>query len=242
MKFYDLHLHVPVNDFGLAERMIKKAKWLGYTGIGVPLPPSVSDATLSQLRRLCSNCDVDMATRIDLSPRNPDELLSQLRKYRRRFEIVAVSCRHNPVARQAAKDRRVDLLSFPAEGSRNRCHFDAASAELSKSGLASLEIDMSQLLLATSYDRIHLLANLRKETKTATKFSVPFIFSSGARTESLMHKPQDLAALAYLFDVSSESAIRAVSENPSSIVRRNRAKLLPSFVAPGIRIVKQGDC
>jgi len=242
VKFYDLHLHVPVNDFGLAERMIKKAKWLGYTGIGVPLPPSVSDATLSQLRRLCSNCDVDMATRIDLSPRNPDELLSQLRKYRRRFEIVAVSCRHNPVARQAAKDRRVDLLSFPAEAFRNRCYFDAASAKLSKSGLASLEVDVCQLILATSYDRIHLLAILRRETKMATKFSVPIILSSGAKTENLMHKSQDLAAIAYLFDMPSDYAIRAVSESPSSILGRNRAKLLPSFVAPGIRIIKQGDC
>jgi RNase P/RNase MRP subunit p30 len=241
-KFYDLHLQVPLNNFGLAERMIKKAKWLGYTGIGVPLPPNTSDATLSTLKGLCTDSGIDLVTRTDLSPRNPGELLSQLRRNRRRLEIIAVSCQHKPIARQAAKDRRVDLLSFPAANFRNRCYFDDADAELANSGLASLEIDMSSLLSATSFERIHLLAHLRRETKTSTKFSVPIVLSSGATAESLMRKPQDLAALAYLFDMPSGSATRAVSENPASIVRRNRAKLLPNFVAPGIRVVKQGDC
>jgi RNase P/RNase MRP subunit p30 len=59
----------------------------------------------------------------------------------------------------------------------------------------------------------------------------------------LMRKPKELAALAFLFNLDETSAIKAVSENPLSIVKRNREKLSPEFVAPGVRIVRRGkDC
>lgn len=241
-KFYDLHLQAPLSDFGLVERMITKAASLGYSGVGVPLPSNVSDVTVSRLQQLCFGSRIDLIKRIDLVPKSVNDLLSLLRRYRRRFELIAVSCTCKTVARQAAKDRRVDLISFPALDFRNR-YFDDAEAELASSALASLEIDMSILLSATSFERIHLLANIRRETQVATRFSVPITISSGAKTESLMRKPQDFAALAYLFDMPLRDALKAVSENPVSIVTRNRTKLLSSFVAPGIRIINRGkDC
>jgi RNase P/RNase MRP subunit p30 len=241
-KFYDLHLQVPLSDFELVECMIQKAAWLGYAGVGIPLPHNISDVAVSKLRQLCMDSGIDLVTRFDLAPKNADELLFQLRRNRRRFEIVAVSCSSKAVARQAAKDRRVDLLLFPSLDFRNR-YFDDAEAELAASALTSLEINMSILLSATSYERINLLTNLRRETTIAKKFSVPVVVSSGAKTESLIHKPQDFAALAYLFDMPLASALKTVSENPLSIIIRNRTKLLSSFVAPGIRIVKRGkDC
>jgi RNase P/RNase MRP subunit p30 len=241
-KFYDLHLQLPLSDFELVERMIKKASWLGYSGVGVPLPYNVSDVTVSKLRQLCTDSGIDLVTRIDLVPKSVNELLSQLRRHRRRFEVISVSCLYKTVARQAAKDRRVDLISFPALDFRDR-YFDNAEAELAASALASLEIDISTLLSASSFERIHLLAHQRRETTIARKFLVPVVISSGAKDEISMRKPQDFAALAYLFDVPSAVALKSVSENPLSIVTRNRVKLLSSFVAPGIRVVKRGkDC
>jgi RNase P/RNase MRP subunit p30 len=222
--------------------MIAKAVWLGYSGIGIPLPYSVSNVTISRLRQMCIDSSIDLVTRIDLIPKSINELLSQLRRCRRRFEIIGVSCLHKAVARQAAKDRRVDLLSFSELNFRNR-YFDDAEAELAAGALASIEIDMSMLLSANRFERVHLLAQLRRETIIASKFSVPIVLSSGAKTESLMRKPRDFAAIAYLLDMPLTSALRAISESPLCIVTRNRTKLHSSFVAPGIRIVKRGrDC
>jgi RNase P/RNase MRP subunit p30 len=69
------------------------------------------------------------------------------------------------------------------------------------------------------------------------------VLSSGASNEILLRKPVEMAALASLFDLSKESALEAVSKNPVAIVKRNREKLSPQFVAPGIRVVRKGkDC
>ena len=59
------------------------------------------------------NRGLDLASRVDLRPRSQNELVGLLRRLRRRFEIICVLCESKEVARQAAKDRRVDLLNFP---------------------------------------------------------------------------------------------------------------------------------
>jgi RNase P/RNase MRP subunit p30 len=239
-KFYDLHLSVPLDDSESTEKMVRKAKTLGYAGLGISFSPSVPGETLSKLRQLCKDVGIDLVTRVDLKPKSSKELLLQLRRYRRRFEIISIACWHKPVARQAAKDRRVDLISFSSLDFRRR-FFDSAEAELSANALAALEIDMSPLLLTTSYERIRLLSYLQRETALARKFSIPVVLSSGASNEFFMRGPRDLAALACLFDVRSDVALKYLSENPLKIVTRNRTKLSSSYIAPGLRVIGMSE-
>ena len=72
---------------------------------------------------------------------------------------------------------------------------------------------------------------------------MPIVVSSGAGAEMLLRKPREMAALAFLFGLDEDSALDAVSQNLAAIVKRNREKLGSGFVAPGIRVVKEGkDC
>jgi len=240
-SFGDLHLRPSLRDTEQVKRMVTKSAELGFRLVGVALPSNVSFEVIEHLRRICSEAEVDFATRVDLAPKTPHELLGCLRRFRRRFELVSVFCASKPVARQAAKDRRVDLLSFSASEPRKR-FFDSAEAELASGTFASLEVDMAPLLLLDCFQRIRLLSCLRREVAIAERFNVPVTISGGATTEHLLRKPNDFVALASLFDMTSERALEALSEVPIAIVRRNREKLSPDFVAPGIRVVRRRDC
>jgi RNase P/RNase MRP subunit p30 len=239
--YTDLHLCADLNNLGKASGLAEKASLLGYGAIAIPLQRPI-DMRMQDMRNICRDLGVDLFSRVDFRPRNPDELLRDLRKYRRQFEIVAVLCDSKPVARQAAKDRRVDLLNFPQIDYRKR-FFDSAEAELASQGLACLEIDARPLLMLEGADRVRLLSSLRREAATAADFHVPIVVSSGVSDVMLIRKPMELAALSSLFGLPSTLAADAVSANPSAIVRRNREKLSPKFVAPGIRLVRKGkDC
>jgi RNase P/RNase MRP subunit p30 len=235
-QFADLHLRVPFDDQTKAESMIRKASELGYNLVAIPYSPQASREQISQLKHICNDAKVDFAARVNFSPRNPNELLHSLRRFRRKFEIVAVRCHTKDVARQAAKDRRVDLLQFSVTNLRQR-FFDQAEAELASQALSSLEIELAPLLQLTTSSRIRLLSRLRREVETAERFRVPITLSSGATDEQLMRGPHDYAALATLFDLPMSSALRALSENPWVTVARNREKLSADYVAPGIRVV-----
>lgn len=236
--FVDLRLRPSINDPDQVERMVRKSSELGYGLVGIPLPPNVTRDKVDQLQRICSDAKIDFVTRVDFTPKTPGELLRDLRRFRRRFEIVSVTCTSKGVARQAAKDRRVDLLLFPAIDLRKR-FFDHAEAELASKALSCLEIEMAPLLSLSSFSRIRLLSRLRREVAIAKRFNVPVIISSGATNEYFMRRPHDYAALATLFDMPTPCALRALSEDPLAIVERNREKLSPDYVAPGIRVVRR---
>ncbi len=241
-EFVDLHLRVNGKDPTATMKTLSKAASLGYRLISIPSQPEIGLEETVKLRNASKDLGLDFASRIDLRPRSQNELLSQLRRFRRKFEVVCVLCENKEVARQAAKDRRVDLLSFP-QLDYHRRFFDRAEAELASNSLATLEIDMKPLLILDGASRVRFLSSLRRETTVARDFHMPIIVSSGVSELMLLRKPREMAALAQLFGLEGDLALDAVSQNPAAIVKRNRAKLSSSFVAPGIRVVKEGrDC
>ncbi len=240
--FTDLNLNLPPRDTSTARRVIAEAAELGYDLVAVPLTPEAPENEIAALREVCSEFKVDFASRVNLVAKNRDRLMYSLRKLRRRFEVVCVVSENKEVARQAAKDRRVDLLSFPTADFRGR-FFDWAEAELASSSLAALELDVKPLLTLEGSARVRLLSNMRREVSIAKQYHVPVVVSSGVETEMLLRKPREMAAFISLLGFDETSALDAVSTNPAAIVSRNREKLSQGFVAPGIHVVKEGrDC
>jgi RNase P/RNase MRP subunit p30 len=240
-KFVDLHLKPSLENFEQVKSMIAKSAQLGFEMVGLSFPPEINDDELKRVRKICQDADVELVTRVDLTPRSRRKLLTDLRRLRRRFEIVNVLCASKVVARQAAKDRRVDLLSFPAPR-HPKVLFDRAEAELASSSLACLEINMQPLLSLRGFERIRLLSVLRREVAVANRLKVPIVLSSGAAHPRFLRKPQDLASLGMLFGLDLPLALDALSDAPLRIVERNRQKLSSDYVASGVRVVRRRDC
>ena len=240
--FVDLHLLLNVKDRAGTSHVLGEAAALGYGLVGVSLESETRVAEVEKLRGVCAEIGVDFVSRVDLLPRGPSDLMRQLRRLRRKFEVVCVACENKAVARQAAKDRRVDLLRFPFIDFRRR-FFDRAEAELACSGLAALEIDVKPLLVLEGPARVRLLSCLHREVAIAKSFGVPIVISSGVSRGLLLRKPREMAALGFLFGLDEVSGVNAVSRNPVALVERNREKLSEEFVAPGVKIVEEGsDC
>jgi len=236
-RFVDLHLCTPIDNVTQVEKIVNLSAELGYRTVGIPFSPNVSQEKIRQIEDICSNAKVEFVKRVDLMPKTSNELLSNLRQLRRKFEIISVACTSKNVARQAAKDRRVDLLS-PCLAFPCKRFFDYAEAELASKKSVAFEIDMALILSSYGFSRIRLLSSLRKEVAIARKFDIPITISSGTSNENLLRSPHDYVALASLFDLPASYAFRALSEYPLSMIEKNKMKLSPDYVAPGVRIVE----
>ena len=237
--FADLHLRINPKDQQTAERLIRKAAQMGYHYISIPFTQGIQEKELTALKAICTQAGLDFVLRADFKPRTQEDLMHFLRKFRRKFELICIICDSKEIARQAAKDRRVDLLNFPSLDYRKR-FFDRAEAELACNSLAAIEVDIKPLIVIEGPPRVRLLSTLRREMAIALEFHVPVVISSGVDVEALMRKPRDLASLGYLFGLNEAHALDAVSTNASKIVLRNREKLSSRFVAPGITIIREG--
>jgi RNase P/RNase MRP subunit p30 len=236
----DLHLNLTLEKKMKAEQMIKQASELGYKSIGVPIHPRASSGQRDWLKKICVNFDLDLITRVDLIPKSPKNLLEDLRRLRRKFELIAVNCWNKPIARQAAKDHRVDLLVFLSTEPKKR-FFDIAEARLAFQGLAALEVGIAPLLRYSGFHRVRLLSCLRREIAIAKKLKIPIVVCSDANNSYEMRGPHELACLTTLFDMEGDMAKKAITNVPMEIVRRNRKKLDPDYVAGDIHIIKRGE-
>ena len=236
----DLHLRTNPQDLQTTQRLIERAACFGYHAISIPLSAQFEDNQLTLLRTACNQAGIDFISRVDFKPRNTEDLMRFLRKNRRRLEIICIVCDDKEIARQAAKDRRVDLLNFPSLDYHKR-FFDRAEAELASAGLTALEVDIRPLLVLEGPSRVRLLSNLRREVALAQEFHVPVIVSSGVSEPHLMRMPKDLASLCYLFGLNQPSAIDALSKTPNALIERNREKLCSKFVAPGITLIRGAE-
>jgi ribonuclease P/MRP protein subunit RPP1 len=239
--FCDLHLRAKTKDPIFKQLIIKNAA-LGFHTIAAPFQSDFLWEDFEVFKKLCQSNELDPVLRVDLRPRTPNELIQQIRRVRRKFEVVCVLCDCKEVSRQAAKDHRVDLLNFPALDFRKR-FFDRSEAELACNSLAALEIDMKPLIVLEGPAKIRFLSSVRREVAIAQEFKVPIVLSSGVSELMLLRNPKGLAALAFILGFDECCALDAVSDTPSGIVKRNRLKLDSKFVAPGIRVIKEGkDC
>lgn len=238
--FVDLHLRIFQKDPKTLQHTIQRAANFGYNYISASFSSEPSSDEIENLRAVCKSVGVEPVLRLDLRPRNENELMHNLRRFRRKFDVVCVFCDSKVISRQAAKDHRVDLLNFPNFDYRKR-FFDRSEAELASNGLAALEIDVRPLLVLEGSMRTRFLSCLRREVVIARAFDVPLIVSSGVSEECFMRRPRELASLAHLFGLAVCEAVDAVSVNPLAIVLRNREKLCDDFIAPGVRLVREGD-
>lgn len=237
-RFADLHLQPDFRKEQL-DRLIQTASDLSFKLVGISLSPKGMQESMDLLHIICEAYGIDFAARIDLAPQSSNDLLKSLRRFRRRFEVVAVRCFSKGLARQAAKDHRVDILVFPSTDPRKR-FFDNAEAKLASQTTAALEINITVLLKQAGFYRTRLLSCLRKEVALADKFDIPVVLSSSAVDPVDLRGPADLASLATLFGMDHASALDAVSTVPWGVVETNRKKLDSSYVAKGVRMLRSG--
>ena len=219
-KYADLHIRSEA-----PEEMLEKAGMLGFSMVGVCGEQVSGDNS------------VDVVSRVNIDPRNLNDLSNQLKKLRRRYVILSVECRSVKIARQAAKDHRVDILRFPLDRERRRkVWFDRHEANMASDSNAVYEICLSDILGRSPGFLSGMLTTWRRELENAFKQDIPVIVSSGAESVHELRGPLALASLLELVDVNEEQALDMVSATPQNIVERNRSKLDPGFVIPGVRV------
>ena len=221
-RFVDLQI---LPGPGKTAEMLSHANHLGYSAVGCG-----GDTP--------SNAPIDVISRLNIAPMSQQDLQRMLKGNRRKHEVISVLCLSKGVARQAAKDPRVDLLRFPRDTSRRRTVWlDRQQASLAGESGCHYEVVASDLLIQDPEKLGYVIKQLRKEVLNARRSDVPVVLSSGANSVHGMRDPKSLAALMSLVGLGEEESLDLVSVNPSALVERNRDKLSASYVSPGVRVM-----
>ncbi|TRO51953.1 hypothetical protein E2P71_08385 [Candidatus Bathyarchaeota archaeon] len=207
------------------DELVSIGKSLGYSAVGLSKKATVDG--------------VDIVKRLDLDPKNPNELIKSLRSSRWNNEIIAVNCRTKTVARQAGKDNRVDLITYPLSDKWKQNFLDPQQANLMRDSNCGYLIDLSLLLIDDRYVLGKRIELLKRNTTNALKKDIPVVASSFATDKWGIRDPNGLASLLSLLDIEEELALDTVSRFPDEIITRNRDKLKDTYVLPGVWVIEE---
>ena len=232
-RFVDLQVRWPgsLEEAGLLASHLRK---LGFKTVALTVSRLEEAEGRQTVRGVFEEKGVEALSRLNLKPETSRQLLEALRAYRRSFEIVSVVCLSKQVARQAAKDHRVDTLLFPGRAVRL---LDEAEVELARSSGVAFEFSLS-MLLKLEGKLPGYLAEAGRNVRRALKKGVPLVFSSGASDVYGLRAPRDLAAtVEIMLGLPPGFGLLTVSRFPLEIVERNKVKLSRTFIEPGVRLV-----
>ena len=231
MRAYaDLHLCPSLEDLANARSMASLLAELRVRAVGLVVPPERL-SPLPTIAELFKGSGFDVARRLNLRPKSREELLRSLRRFRSKYEIIAVECGMLSVSRVAVRDGRVDIVYFPKLERGNPFRGTLAST-----CRAALEISLSELTSGPGFGA--RLRSLRREIQIAAKASTTVIGSSKASSPYELRSPRDMAAILHLMGLPLESALRAVSETPVDIVKKNRLRIQEPELDEGVTIVR----
>jgi RNase P/RNase MRP subunit p30 len=201
--------------------MVEATKELGYSLVGV-----------------AGKTELDVVKRLDIDPKNQNQLNQSLRSNRRRTEVITVNCRNKSVARKAGQDRRVDLVTYPVSDKWKRNYLDRQQAGLMRDSGAGYLVDASKLLVTDAYILRKNIEYLKRNLEIAVKRDIPVVASSFAAMPLELREPYGLTALLSLLDVDEDHALEMISTNPYTMVMRNRAKLKDSYIQDGVWVIE----
>ena len=187
---------------------------------------------------MAGKTNLDVVKRLDLDPKNQNQLNQSLRSNRWKTEVIVVNCRNKSVARKAGQDRRVDLVTYPVSDKWKHNYLDRQQAGLMRDSGTGYLIDASKLLATDAYVLRKNIEYLKRNLEIAVKRGIPIVVSSFASEPLELRDPYGLAALLTLLDVDEEHALEMVSTNPYQMVIHNRAKLKDSYIQDGVWVIE----
>jgi len=180
---------------------------------------------------------VDVVDGVEIRAADTSRAGGYLGSHRPERTVVLVHGGDPAINRFAVENARVDVLAHPMAGDGDVNHVIAEAA--AEHGVA-LEVDLSPVLRASGGRRARAIADLRKLRELIDHAGAPYVVSADARSHLQVRAPRELVAVGEVVGFDRE-AIEAGMAEWKRIAARNRERLAPDYVEPGVWRAGSGD-
>ncbi len=233
--FYDLGICKQLIDSLGLEKFLELLRELRFKGFAIVNlnGREVTRDFASEVAKASSEHGLDFVTRVDILTDSRQEFKRMLSKFRRRFELVVVRPLSVEVARDAATDARVDLISFPPD--RMCKMLDPSQIRLMREGGKALELPFSECFRFMDVGRA-----LRRVFCVMEKCrfgKVPLVITSRATCVREVLHAYEALSLYVTFGFSREDAYRNFKHWVMERLDINRKKLAGIIPFEGVEVV-----
>jgi ribonuclease P/MRP protein subunit RPP1 len=173
---------------------------------------------------------IDVVDAVEIRADDPSRVGGFLGSHRPERTAVLVHGGAPEINRFAVENEAVDVLAHPMAGDGDVNHVLAEAA--TEHGVA-LEVDLSGVLRAAGGQRARAIADIRKLRDMIDHAGAPYVVSADPRSHLQIRAPRELIAVGEVVGFDGE-AIETGLAAWGRIAERNRGRLDPEHVAPGV--------
>ncbi|MHA1878033.1 MAG: RNase P subunit p30 family protein [Promethearchaeota archaeon] len=240
MSYFESRLRLNVENFENIKNKFAICEKLGIKNVIVEPVGNFKNLGVELREKIKSLTKMQIYYRISLRPRNVDDLKNKLIINKKLPTILSIETPIKEIQIQAAKDSRVDVISFTDPKTMKTLTPGVIS--LSKQNKSFIEISLSSMMVVNKaqqsknfrelYRIIHLVKTLKGNLIISGNFEDPF---------HLRH-PRSLISICHtLLGLSILEAKKAFNENVKKLIERVYDRYDTNFIEYGIKFIKGGE-
>ncbi len=216
------------NDVHLFKDM---AKTLGFTGIATSFDVEQTESVQEE--------GFFLVRREEIATKQLNHLKKILNQIRNRSLLISLSLGGIDGLNWAASDGRIDLITlYGTSGSKS---LRTTTAKLAAESGTFLEVVVAPLINVIGLVRSKMLKYYREAISIAKAVEMPVMISSGAKEPMHMRAPMALVYIGQMLGLDFQSARDAVFKLPHELLERNKRKISPDMIAPGVEVVRRSE-
>jgi len=240
MPYFESRLRLNLSNFGEVEQKLNFCRVLGINNLIIELENGVNKITpgLNELINKYSTFKIYYRTTIN--PKNLDDLKNSLKKTKSISGIISVESSDRKVQIQAAKDSRVDMLSFSTENIIKTITPGVIS--LTKQNNSFIEFSLESIMIKNKAIQSRVLRSLYRALQLAIQLNANYIISGNFDDVFNLRHPRALVSVSHtLLDIPLLNAKKAFSENVMALISRAKMRHNKNYIEPGVKLIKGGD-
>jgi len=237
LSYFESRLKV---NFERSEDIFKKLKLCEILGIkNIILEPNKDMNEISNLikNNIEKNFRLNIYYRFNLSPKNLTEFKKKIKNYNNYEEIISVESDDREIQIYAARDSRVDILSFSDINILKTLTPGVIS--LVKQNNSFIEFSLAPIMEKNKQIQSKNFRNLYRFIKLVLKLKVNYIISGNFENKFDFRNPRALISVCHtLLGMSLKEAKKGFRDYPRLLLNRVKNRLDKTYLEKGVRIIK----
>lgn len=218
-----------------AARFARTAADYGFQGVVVRTRgknrDGVGGGAAPPLAQVAETTGIDVVDAVEIVADSPASASGAVGNHRPDHTILAVRGGTDALNRFAVEQERVDVLTRPFAAGGDVNHVLANAARTND---VRIEFDFGPALRRVGGARVRALQDLRKLRELVADADAPFVVSANPRSHLQVRAPRELVALGEAVGFDADAIEEGLREW-GRLASRNRERLSPEFVGPGVR-------
>ncbi len=240
MSYFESRLKININDFAEIERKLKFCQELRITNLILEPKNDILKLNSEFKQRISKISTLNLYYRINLRPNSLNDLKKRIQPYNNFSDIISVESMDKNIQIQAAKDSRVDIISFSDQNIIKT--ISPGIISLTKQNKSFIEFSLAPIMTRNQAVQSRYLRSLYRAVQLAMQLKVNYIISGNFDDLFKLRHPRALISVCHtLLSMPLLSAKKAFSENVITLINRVHARQDKNIIESGVKLLNEGE-